>query len=97
MTQFLHLDHLRYEVHILGPVLFFIPLALVAVFWLSPAASHEDQDQNVCSFRDTEGLYGISCVGALQPGPEIRLFGPLRAAVVPGSGQSGLGVLGSVS
>ncbi|EFH83607.1 conserved hypothetical protein [Ktedonobacter racemifer DSM 44963] len=32
MTQFLHLDHLRYEVHILGPVLFFIPLALVAVF-----------------------------------------------------------------
>ncbi len=32
MAQFLHLDHLRYEVRALGPMLFSIPLALAAFF-----------------------------------------------------------------
>jgi len=50
-------------------------LGLVAVFGLARAAAHDDDGQNVCSFRSTEGLYGISCVGALQPGPGTP-FGP---------------------
>src|SRR5215831_18708392 len=50
-------------------------LALVGVFGLTRASAHDDEGQNVCSFRDTEGLYGISCVGALQPGPGTP-FGP---------------------
>lgn len=32
MKMFLHLDHLRHEVRILGPVLFLIPLVLAVVF-----------------------------------------------------------------
>src|SRR5436309_6906107 len=32
MESFLYLDHLRYEVRILGPVLFLVPLTLTGLF-----------------------------------------------------------------
>ena len=51
-------------------------LGVGGVLGLAAASWHDDEDgAGVCSFRNTEGLYGISCVGALQPGPGTT-FGP---------------------
>jgi hypothetical protein len=50
-------------------------VGLGAVLVLGAAAWRDDDGQNVCGFRNTEGLYGISCVGSLQPGPGAP-FGP---------------------
>lgn len=57
-------------------IVFLALLTVGAVFGLVAAAWHDDDNGGgVCSFRSTEGLYGISCVGALQPGPGTP-FGP---------------------
>jgi hypothetical protein len=46
-----------------------------AIFGLVAASWHDEEGAGLCSFHNTEGLYGISCVGALQPGPGTP-FGP---------------------
>ena len=46
-----------------------------AIIGLVAATWHDNDEGDPCSLRSTEGLYGISCVGALQPGPGTP-FGP---------------------
>jgi len=64
-------------------------LGLGSALVLGAAAWHDDDGLNVCSFRSTEGLYGITCVGSLQPGPGAP-FGPAAmVGYVRGDGRGG--------